>query len=122
MTGATRYLYERGNKTGQITYIYRLTSNWNEGKTSWLSWLLPGRDFDSSTSYFTYLPDQNNCMLTMDITSLVQAWTNGTFNNYGLMLYSTGPNHIISYSSRESGTASEQPKLDITYVVPTPTP
>jgi len=122
ITSATLYLFERGNKTGQTTSIYRVTSNWNEGTTTWLSWLLLGGDFDASTSYFTYLPDQNNCMLTMDITNLVQTWTNGTYTNYGLMLYSTGPNHIISYSSKENGTASEQPKLNIIYNVPTPTP
>jgi hypothetical protein len=122
VSSATLYLYERDNKDGQVTYIYRVTSNWNENTATWLLWSLLGGDFDSSVSYFTYLPNQNNCMVTLDITSLVQGWVNGTYNNYGLMLYSTGPNHIISYSSKESGTASERPKLDIIYVTPTFTP
>jgi hypothetical protein len=122
ITSATLYLYERGNKTGQTTYIYRVTSDWNENTVTWSNWSLPGGDFDNSISYFAYLPDQNNCMLTMDTTNLVQAWVNGSYNNYGLMLYSTGPNHIISYSSKESGTASEWPKLNIVYVLPTTTP
>jgi hypothetical protein len=118
ITSATLYLYERGNKTGQTTYIYRVTSNWNENTVTWQSWLSSGGDFDSTNSYFTYLPDQNNCLLTMDITNLVTLWINGTYPNYGLMLYSTGPNHIISYSSKENGTASERPKLNVTYTVP----
>jgi hypothetical protein len=122
ITSATLYLYERGNKTGQTTYIYRVTSNWNESTVTWSNWSLPGGNFDSSTSYFGYLPEQNNCMLTMDLSSLVQAWMNGTYTNYGLMLYSTGPNHIISYSSKESGTPAEWPKLNIVYVTPTSTP
>lgn len=59
-------------------------------------------------------------MLTMDITGLVQQWVNGTYPNHGLMLYTTGPNHIISYVTKEDTIASEQPKLDVIYVVPTP--
>jgi hypothetical protein len=122
ITSATLYLYSQDNKTGQLTSLYRVTSNWNENTVTWLSWGLPGGDFDSTTSYFTFIPDQNNCMLTMDITNLVRAWVDRTYPNYGLMLYSTGPNHIIKYSSKEDGTASKQPKLNIVYSPPTPTP
>jgi hypothetical protein len=122
ITSATLYLYEQGNKTAQTTYLYRVTSNWSESTATWLTWTLPGGDFDSGTSYFGFIPDQNNCMLTMDVTSLVQAWVNGVYNNYGLLLYSLGPNHIIPYASKEDGTASRWPKLDIVYAVPTNTP
>jgi len=122
VTSATLYLYSQDNKTGQLTSLYRVTSNWNENTATWSTWGLPGGDFDSGSSYFTFIPDQNNCMLTMDITNLVQAWVNGTYSNYGLMLYSTGPNHIIKYSSKEDGTASKQPKLNIVYSFPTQTP
>jgi hypothetical protein len=118
ITSAKLYLYEKSNKTGQLTYIYRVTSNWSENTVTWATWLLLGGDYDNSISYYTFIPDQNNCMLTMDITSLVQLWVKGTYPNYGLMLYSTGPNHIISYVSKESGTASERPKLEIVYTVP----
>jgi hypothetical protein len=121
VTSATLYLYEGGNKTGQVTYIYRLTSNWDENTASWNTWSTPGGDFNSSTSYFAYLPEQGNCMITLEMTNLVQAWINGTYPNYGLILYSTGPNHIISYSSKENSTASERPKLNIVYVLPTST-
>lgn len=122
ITRATLYLYQKDNKTGQTTYVYRVTSNWREDTVTWLSWSLLGGDFDSSTSYFTFLPDQNNCMLTMDVTNLVQLWVNGSFPNQGLLLYATGPNHKISYVTKEDGTAGEQPKLDIVYVVPSATP
>jgi hypothetical protein len=121
ITSASLYLYEQGNKASQITSIYRVTSNWNENAATWQSWSLPGGDFDSNISYFTFIPDQNNCMVTLDVTNLVQLWVNGTFFNHGLMLYSTGPNHTISYASKEDGTASRQPRLDIVYSVPTQT-
>jgi hypothetical protein len=122
VTSATLYLYEGGIKTGQTTYIYRVISDWNESTANWNTWSVPGGDFDSSTAYFAYLPEQNNCMLTIDITNLVQAWANGTYNNYGLLLYSTGPNHIISYTSKEDADSTRWPKLDIVYVIPTVTP
>jgi Disaggregatase related repeat/TGF-beta propeptide len=118
VTSATLYLYSHDNKTDQTTYLYRVTSNWNENTVTWLNWSLLGGDFDSATPHFTFLPAQNNCMLTIDLTSLVQAWVNGTYQNHGLMLYSTGPNHIIKYSSKEDGTASQRPKLNIVYTTP----
>jgi hypothetical protein len=122
VTSATLYLYSKDNKDTQITSIYRVTSNWNENTVTWLTWTLLGGDFDSGIAYFNFIPDQNNCMLTIDITNLVRSWVNGTYTNYGLMLYSTGSNHVIKYSSKENGTSSEHPKLDIVYSVPTNTP
>jgi hypothetical protein len=125
ISSATLYLHEKSSKAGQTTSIYRVTSPWNENTVTWLSWSLLGGGFDGSISYFTFVPDQSNCMLTLDITSLVQLWVNGTYPNHGLMLYSMGPNHIISYASKEDGTADRRPKLDIVYSVPgtnTPTP
>jgi hypothetical protein len=118
ISSATLYLYEKSNNKDQITDLYRVTSNWNESTVTWSSWVTPGGDFDNNISYFTFIPNQNNCLLTMDITNIVELWVKGTYPNYGLLLYSTGPNHIISYVSKESGTISEQPKLSIVYSVP----
>ena len=120
ITSATLYLYEAANKDGQVTYIYRVTSDWDEDNVTWQSWTSPGGDFDSSTSYFTFIPNQKDCMLTINVTGLVQQWVNGTYPNHGMMLYATGPNHTISYVTKEDTTASERPRLDIIYVVPTP--
>jgi hypothetical protein len=61
VNSATLYLFERDNKAGRLTYLYRVTSNWNENTVTWLTWTLLGGDFDSSVSYFTYIPDQKNC-------------------------------------------------------------
>ena len=115
ITNATLYLYEKSNKTDQVTFIYRVTSDWTENTVTWQTWNLPGGDFDNTVSHFTYFPDQNNCMLSINLTSLVQLWVNGTYPNYGLLLYSTGPNHIISYVSKEDTTLSERPKLEVVY-------
>jgi hypothetical protein len=115
-------LYETDNKAEQLTYIYRVTSNWDEDTVTWLSWTLLGGDFDNGVSYFTFIPNQKDCMLTMDITHLVQQWVEGTYPNHGLMLYSTGQNHNVTYVTKEEAVAGERPKLDILYVVPSQTP
>jgi hypothetical protein len=118
VTNATLYLFERDKKLDQITYLYRLTSPWSEGSVTWNSpWLLPGGDFDSSQAFASFLPNQAGCMLEIDLTDLVQTWVNGT-PNYGFLLYSTGPNHILRYSSKENADAVEHPKLDIIYLEP----
>ncbi|HEX5837578.1 MAG TPA: DNRLRE domain-containing protein [Anaerolineales bacterium] len=120
VNSATLYLHERGNKTGQITYIYRVTSGWSESTVTWNTWSTPGGDFDSSNAFFSYRPEQSNCMLTIDLTNLVRAWLNGTYSNHGILLYSTGPNHIVQYTSKEDGTSSEWPKLNVVYSTPSP--
>ena len=59
-------------------------------------------------------------MLTIDITSLVRAWVSGTYSNHGLLLYSTGPNHILQYTSKEDGNSAEWPRLNVVYSTPLP--
>jgi hypothetical protein len=56
-------------------------------------------------------------MVTIDLTGLVQEWINGS-PNFGFLLYSTGPNHILRYSSKENIAADEHPKLQVSYSVP----
>ncbi len=118
INGATLYLYEKDNKSDQTTYVYRVTSSWSESTVTWLTWTLLGGDFDNSISYFTFLPNQKDCMLTLDITNLVRLWVNGTYPNHGLILYSTGLNHKITYVTKEDAIVSQRPKLDIVYTIP----
>jgi hypothetical protein len=115
ITSASLYLYEEDKKPDQVTYIYKVTTDWNENSATWDSpWLNPGGDFDGSNPYASFLPNQTDCMLTIDLTDLVQEWADGE-PNYGFMLSSTGPNHIIRYSSKENIAADQHPKLQISY-------
>lgn len=119
VTSATLYLYEKDRKLDQVTFIYKVTTPWNENSVTWnYPWLIPGGDFDNSHAYASFPPIQSNCMLTIDLTSLVQEWINGS-PNYGFLLYSTGPNHILRYSSKENIAIGEHPKLHVSYIMPT---
>jgi hypothetical protein len=118
VTNATLYLYEKDKKLGQTTYLYRLTSPWSEDTVTWSTpWSAAGGDFDASQAYASFLPNQSSCMLEIDLKVLVQEWVDGT-PNYGILLYSTGPNHILRYSSKDNAAAAEHPKLNITYLEP----
>jgi len=118
VTRAKLYLYEKDQKLDQITYLYRIISPWSEDSVTWNDpWITTGGDFDSSRAYASFLPNQTSCMLEIDLTTLVQEWVDGV-PNYGFMLYSTGPNHILRYSSKENTALEEHPKLDITYLEP----
>lgn len=119
VTDASLYLFERDKKLDQITYLYRLTSPWSEEFATWDSpWSTPGGDIDASQVYASFYPNQTSCMLEIDLTQLVQEWVDGR-PNYGFLLYSTGPNHILRYSSKENAATGEHPKLEITYLEPT---
>ncbi len=117
ITSATLYLYEQSTKASQITYIYRVTTAWNESGVTWNSpWQNPGGDFEIAPAYALFIPDQQGCSISLDITNLVQTWVNGTYPNYGLILYSTGQNHIVDYASKEEAKNPERaPRLDIQY-------
>lgn len=118
VTQAILYLYEKDEKLGQVTYIYRLATSWDETSVTWNTpWNNPGGDFNNSTAYASYLPNQRNCMITIDLTDLVQEWING-IPNHGMMLLSTGPNHILRYSSKEEIVVEQQPKLHVVYSAP----
>ena len=117
VTSAKLFLYETTSHAEQVTYVYRVTTNWSEGAATWNTpWLNPGGDFDNSVSYAHYIPNRRDCSIALDITPLVQAWANGTYPNYGVLLYSTGQNHIIQYSSKEeSRNPNWLPRLAVTY-------
>jgi hypothetical protein len=116
VTSAMLYLYEKDKKEDQITYLFRLTSPWSEDSVTWSApWIAAGGDFDDSHAYASFIPNQSSCMREIDITGLVQEWVDG-LPNYGLLLNSTGPNHIVRFSSKENVAVEEHPKLDITYL------
>jgi hypothetical protein len=121
ITSARLYLYEQDEKMEQVTYVYRVTSAWTESGATWNSpWVLPGGDFASSPAYATFVPGQRDCSISLNLTGLVQDWVDGTYPNYGVLLYSTGDSHVINYSSKEESGHSEQtPRLDVSYSIGT---
>jgi len=100
-----------------VTSIYRVASAWSETTATWDSpWITAGGDFNNLVAYVSYTPNIENCMITLDVTDLVSLWVNGTYENYGILLHSTGANYAFRYVSKEEETnLQNRPRLSITY-------
>jgi hypothetical protein len=113
-------LYETTSSTGQTVNLYRLTNSWVESQMNWNyrdsinRWITPGGDF-SATSVASFVPNMANQYREIDVTGLAQNWVNGTFDNYGLLLRSSGANGEIKFASRETLTTTQRPELCLTY-------
>lgn len=115
---ATLYIYTPDSKSGVQTAIYRVTAPWSESNATWNSpWNTAGGDFSNQVVYASFSPDTPDCMITVDISGLVTGWVNGSYENHGLMLYSSGVNHAIRYVSKEEGgNLTFRPRLRVVYV------
>ena len=92
-------------------------ANWNERQTG-TNWTTAGGTFNS-TAVATLNTDATG-QHTWTVTSLVQAWFNGTNVNNGLMVASPdgGGNRTVTYDSSEGTTV---PVLEINYTPPSNT-
>jgi len=120
VVSATLFLYPGNLQAEQVTYLYRITTDWAEETVTWNSpWTTPGGDFDSSIAYATFIPQRSYCYISIDLTALAQLWVTGQYPNYGVFLYSTGKNHTVEYASKEDSTPVVQsPRLAAIFTLP----
>lgn len=87
--------------------VYRLTQDVVESATGTLT-------YDSSTSYGSFVVSNAAAVgtaYTVDISSLVSVWNNGT-TNYGLALIDSTSGSHVSFATKENGTYAG-PKLSV---------
>lgn len=140
ITSATLSLYwyypagaTRTNST--VVGVYRPRYSWNPSYVCWdnrasgTAWANAGGDwydstgtsqgstpFASATFAAATVPD--NSFHTWDVKTLVQAYVNGTYSNYGFLLKASVENsNYIAFYSREYSSASMRPKLTVSYEV-----
>ena len=93
-------------------------SNWNSYlyKKTYLNcpWTTAGGDYDTINSFGSFTASAGS--KTVPITSLVQGWYSGTYVNQGVLLESSGNNNA-AIGSKNHGTATNRPQLQITYQV-----
>ncbi len=98
--------------TDDTLSVHRVIDSWDE-TTSFGTF---GGSFDA-TADGTIAPTIQDMMVTVDVTSLVQEWSNGV-TNQGLMLRGDG----MDGASFDTSEGSFSPRLQITYTaVPEPT-
>lgn len=105
---ATLYVYATGRRSVDIVNVHRITAAWAESSVTWNSF---AGSYDS-----TIVGSFENAdgWQSVDVTSLVQAWVNGTTPNYGLLLEQNGTPYT-TYNSSEYSDVSLRPKLEICY-------
>ena len=106
------YRYDGSTQTDTLVCkIYRVTEDWDETTL-----------VDSIAHDTCFLYDQMtvtaNGWYSMNVTTLVQEWIDGTYSNYGAVFYGTAGMGTYQYfRSRENPT--DKPHLDIDYTPPT---
>lgn len=103
-TSATLHIYNYFANEQTIN-IYAVSSDWIECDVNW----------STQPTYTTlegsFLTNVSEGWITTDITGLVNKWLNGTINNYGLLLSTTGTN-LEEFGSKEG---SFTPYIHIVY-------
>lgn len=130
ITSASLKLYSIAVGTANTTVrAHRVTSNWDEGAacaaagasnwtqrlTAGSNWTLAGGDYDPTASATLTGVSTANQFYSFTITSLVQAWENGTVANNGLILLNDLGFLGVSWTSKEWTTVSQRPALIINY-------
>jgi hypothetical protein len=106
-------IYSQGSPNYQTIVLHRITADWGEYSVNWNTF---AASFDSSvTGTFTV---NASGWQTVDLTSLVQAWVNDLYPNFGIVLMQGLTPHNI-YNSSEALTVELRPKLEIHYTSPT---
>jgi len=104
-TSATLHIYNHFANE-QTIEIYAVSSYWIECDVTW----------NTRPSVFaglegSFVTNVSGDWINTDITGLVNKWLNGTYDNYGLLLYTTGTN-LEQFDSREG---TNVPYISIVY-------
>jgi poly(3-hydroxybutyrate) depolymerase len=121
--------------TGLDVSVYPLLANWVHSEATWqqaaagVPWSAPGigaagQDYDPNPLCTIRVLDVGAYIF--NVTSLVRRWQDGVLPNRGFLI--AGPRSSGSgaeqyrYWASEAGTPSLRPRLEIVYMMPTPTP
>jgi hypothetical protein len=106
------------------TYVHQVTTDWVESQANWNTpaggppWTTPGGDYDPTPVASADVDNTLPGPVTWDITPLVAGWIDGSVPNYGLLLTGTSPVNNVTFTSSDSPTTANRPKLTLTYSCP----
>jgi hypothetical protein len=91
--------------------VYQVSGSWSEGKITWNNVPALG------TKLFSAVSVSSTGYLSLDMTSTVQAWLNGTLANNGIALVpSSGSSISVSFDSKENLFTSHTADLSLVLV------
>lgn len=97
------------NDSAPVT-AHQVTADWTESTVNWDN---INASHDSSTLASIPTGSPVGEYVSVNITSLVQGWINGTTANQGIMLKTTWINDLAQFTSKEYGNTSQHPLLEI---------
>ena len=96
---------------GNTAYVHRVTDIWAENTVTWAN---TATDYNGSPEA-TFTPTTTSVTLSINVTSLVQGWRNGSFANNGLIVLGATKSSA-QFASREVATPAQRPQLVVTTV------
>jgi hypothetical protein len=96
--------------TGDPVTIYRVTSAWSEATVTWSN---ASANHDSAWLQASFTPLSTG-PISVDITRLVRAWTDGALPNFGVYMIATSNDEESVYASREEGDPTKHPRIVVT--------
>jgi hypothetical protein len=104
--------------TSRTITTYRVPSSWSEETLTWNNAPKPGEEYGS-----TEIEHGEWDWYSFDVTDLVRAWHDGTYENHGIMI--RGP-EVSGYDSSRRGfytrEGEDPPELDVDFETATATP
>ena len=123
VTNATLELYlnSLAGNSSQSADVYLVPSNWSGNSATWFrrtntsNWTSAGGDFSQKIGTISLTNDPG--FYNLSLTQTVRNWISGSTPNYGLFIIATNPvdGDYATFSSSDSTTASQRPKLVITH-------
>jgi hypothetical protein len=95
-------------------HAHRITAPWSEASVTYNTF---NNAFEPAILDSVVLPLSTFGFQVWDLTSVVQAWMDGTLDAHGVLIEESGPGRH-TYRSSEHANASERPKLDVCYIAP----
>jgi len=118
------------NTSAQTYEIYRLNRTWTETGATWnqaasgTNWSVPGAkgtaDRGSTVRGTVTAGATGTVTITLNSSgvSLVQSWIDTPSSNYGLIFANSANADSLQFASKEVSTASQRPRLEVTYAAP----
>ena len=114
VASATVWLYVTANDPQVAVNLHPITTAWTEAGATWNN--MAG-SFDSAVFGVISPQPAAGAWVSINLTALTQSWVNDATANHGVMLISPAVGIESDYTSKEYGTASQRPYLQITTAV-----
>lgn len=107
VVSATLRIWVTGAESSTVS-LHQVTQNWAEGT---LTWANSGGVSHNAAAVASFIPASTGRYYDIDLTGLVGQWRSGIAANQGVLTRIAGNNRVVTFTSREWGTASQRPQL-----------